>query len=121
MKKHKSIHIINRALIVFFAVFVSLFVSFNQSIQQEIQRNTVANNIPAQEDESQAPEAEHAFISSAAAIVPFFYLGAANATNFIFQLSSIKDTYVKQAISKPIYINVYLKTLFSRIISPNAP
>ncbi|MDQ3534836.1 MAG: hypothetical protein M3421_04340 [Bacteroidota bacterium] len=120
MKRYKkTLLIFNRIFILFFAVFISLFVTFNQSIQQKIEKKVVEIQLPAQEGDEQTPEAQYSFVSSAA-ITPFS-LGVAAASFFILNFIIEKNIYVKPLDASSFYINKYLETLFSRIISPNAP
>lgn len=120
MKKSNNNIFFNRAVILVFAVFIALFTSFNQSLQHTFQEISVNEAYPEQEGEAPAPEASYTIISSAA-IVPFFQLATAYISFFIFAIPSNIDKVVVQDNSIPHYINIYFKTLFSRIISPNAP
>lgn len=119
MKKSFNIFL-SRALILGFAVFISLFASFNQSVQHIYQEVTINAAHPAQDEDVPAQESSFTIISSAA-IIPFFQLATAYLSFFIFEISSNKDKILVQDSSVPNYINIYFKTLFSRIISPNAP
>jgi hypothetical protein len=109
-----------RSLIIAFAAFITLFTSFNQNIQHKFQEVSVNAPNPAQEEEVPAQEANYTIITSAA-IVPFFQLATGLQSFFVFELSLTEDNFELQDISFPQYINTYFKTLFSRIISPNAP
>jgi hypothetical protein len=120
MKKSSNNILFNKALIIAFAAFITLFASFNQDIQHKFQEVSVNAPNPAQEEEVPAPEAYYTIISSAA-IVPFFQLATGFQSFFVFELSLTEDNFVIQDNSFPQYINIFFKTLFSRIISPNAP
>ena len=121
MKKNKINTFLSRFIILIFAAFISLFASFNESVQQHIYQNVSVNAAhPVQEEEAPAQETNYTVISSAA-IIPFFQLATAYLSFFIFSITSTTDKVVVKNNSVPHYINIYFKTLFSRIISPNAP
>lgn len=118
-KNRKNLHL-KRILAVIFAVIASLFVVLNQGLQHQYQEKYKEIVAQTPDGEEQAPENNFSIVASEA-IVPLFQVGVAFAYFFIFELSTLTDHNVKQLISAPIYINDYYKTLFSDIISPNAP